>query len=1390
MLVLVFAASTNALFAQTDYEEMKKSFPTELLNLNNFGTEFLLTVPPCIQDESTNGDNKIMIYATSFTRAYITLTGKNGFVQTRELKPYQTAEFILPPSVAQVYLKSAIQPVVPDNVYANSAIKIVSDEPISVYVLVKFNKSSDGYLALPVSTLSNKYIVSSYNDPSAEYPGFYSLPSLTAIVGAYDNTIITFKLGGNVNTNTASLTKKGDSVQYFLNKGDVCMISSLGNDADLTGSVVEASMPVAVISGNQCANVPSGNQFCDYLVEMESPVNTWGKHFHVPIIKGRKFSPVLRIFAKEPDTKVFLDGNEILYIKKAGGQIGSGYQEYRINNSGTAKIGVLSADKPINVVLYNTGVEEDGFPEPLGAPFQMTLIPKEQYQNEILFTTRGINNGTQYFENYLAINYKTENGVMPDDFELGTFDGIKFNWVRLKTVQPVVNQFYSMEGTESWGHFTIPFFVEGVYKLRSSNPFSVYFYGVSLSEAFGFPLYLGTKDYNEYDKEKPHISYNMECNGDVTGWVKDFPEDETMRSNLDLPIFYSDSSYNYDKEFGILVPGKTREIQWKLKVRKRELPARAVILFRDKSANDSLLIVEYFPLKLTISPEYFDFGSLKAGENKLQKFTLTNNSEKPIDFKKLDFSNKVSGFEIVPPTPFGLIQPGSSVEFSIRFNATAESEFADSVGVGDDCQFHFKSYVTARVGNPDIYADDISFKDMTIGKTITKPFRVLNKGKADLKLTSFSGPFSSNFEFNPGFEISSSNPLVIKAGTSQEFYLKFAPVEEGVLSDSIIFVSDATTTDHITFINARGIKPGLAVESYNWERRRIHRQEFPAGPYKISGGLRIENVGSAPLTIKDVVISGSAESKAAFKLDISPIINKRLMPQESITLDPEFFPVSPGEFQIDAVIYDNNDYSVNFSLSGIGVVPWIETESVNFDTSLVGDKSNYKVRNLVISNKSLDEWRWADTLTITSIRSLPDGSIFINNGFGSEGFRINLQEFNFPIKIAPNESITIVGYFSAQKAGDHIAELLPISDTYEESKATLKGFGIDNQLSLSTEPVEICPQGEATIKVLLKNNGLSPLNIGKLSLSAQRLEFSFVNPNDRNGFAIPVGITREVSISFKSDVESVVSDYLVVEGVANSFVDSILIVGKTVVTNRLLTINPVQQIASIGQNATLRLQLQGGTDIDFANITTLSVELLYESDFLVPDVENISIGNDLRGKYLLNNLRIEKNKITFELFSISGESIPNYGEFATITFKVVLPNQDKETSEISCSMTTTSTTCVEFVRATAYVAIKPICALDIRKISSSGINYSLSEIQPNPISSSNVNIDFSVGLNGPTSIDLFDYTGVKVISLVDTFLEKGSYSIDVPVGSLESGIYFYRMNSGPFTETHKMILVK
>lgn len=85
--------------------------------------------------------------------------------------------------------------------------------------------------------------------------------------------------------------------------------------------------------------------------------------------------------------------------------------------------------------------------------------------------------------------------------------------------------------------------------------------------------------------------------------------------------------------------------------------------------------------------------------------------------------------------------------------------------------------------------------------------------------------------------------------------------------------------------------------------------------------------------------------------------------------------------------------------------------------------------------------------------------------------------------------------------------------------------------------------------------------------------------------------------------------------------------------------------------------------------------------------------------------------------------------------------------------------------------------------------FTLKQNYPNPFNPS-TKINFSLPKAGIVTLKVYDITGKEVANLVNQNLSVGTYEYDFNASNLTSGIYFYTLKTGNFTETKKMMLVK
>ena len=91
--------------------------------------------------------------------------------------------------------------------------------------------------------------------------------------------------------------------------------------------------------------------------------------------------------------------------------------------------------------------------------------------------------------------------------------------------------------------------------------------------------------------------------------------------------------------------------------------------------------------------------------------------------------------------------------------------------------------------------------------------------------------------------------------------------------------------------------------------------------------------------------------------------------------------------------------------------------------------------------------------------------------------------------------------------------------------------------------------------------------------------------------------------------------------------------------------------------------------------------------------------------------------------------------------------------------------------------------------SSSPVKYSLSQNHPNPFNPVTT-ISYSLPRSGDVTLIIYNLLGEEIARLVDGFQQAGEHTTVWNASNVSSGIYFYRLRAGDFTQTKKMVLLK
>jgi hypothetical protein len=149
---------------------------------------------------------------------------------------------------------------------------------------------------------------------------------------------------------------------------------------DLTGTLVESDVPVAVFSGHECAFVPLNRFACDHLEEQVPPVSTWGRE-HVSASVGPDAGDGpnrVRVVASRDGTTVAIDPPQ-------GGTASAALDRGEWIELTVEGVFRITANEPVLVAqyLYGQGFDDGTLiGERRGDPSLWIVPPVEQYRSD------------------------------------------------------------------------------------------------------------------------------------------------------------------------------------------------------------------------------------------------------------------------------------------------------------------------------------------------------------------------------------------------------------------------------------------------------------------------------------------------------------------------------------------------------------------------------------------------------------------------------------------------------------------------------------------------------------------------------------------------------------------------------------------------------------------------------------------------------------------------------------------------------------------------------------------------------------------------------------------------------------------------------------------------
>ena len=795
--------------------------------------------------------------------------------------------------------------------------------------------------------------------------------------------------------------------------------------------------------------------------------------------------------------------------------------------------------------------------------------------------------------------------------------------------------------------------------------------------------------------------------------------------------------------------------------------------------------------------------------------------------------------------------PQEEIMVIISFKPEDMSQVNERLLIQTQC-LYWDIYLYGGAGYPRINVSDANFGNVFVGdKSPTRDIFITNKGNMELTITNYYYVLIKDgvedtvsgvpFYYDPAYgnDPTPTNKVIIPPGGSYRLYSFYArPVIEGYDTMRLYFENDANPDfdaayKDYAFLEVNGLTTGPAITSFNWYRKRENTIN--------EGTVELTNHGNTDITIREFVKQNwftrgdtlFSPGEHYFIPSVSSYYGKIVRP-----FDDENYTLQERTIVINVRFHPHSEYPHLENGANVGNCQEIDGFYVNFTSeSNVPDYSSGAYSTLEgqawLPKIATTGYTWVIS-TLVQTLSGETGEVTIHNTSYTSALlikEINLltgdQSEDFTIIGGPYENATILA--STDEYTDELiipVEFLPTSTNPSTRRArveivsdALHGEGkpgdpdpnptrkdtvwliaetydigiIVGKIDHDTITRCLNPTGQLTIQNLSTT--------GSLEIDTIEVEPDYAYLFEQTShlqFPITINPNSNIQVNFRFDPCKWVDDTgkrLEGELIANVTVKSKL--GSVYTTFRAVPmIIPVKlKLPNIddtepGNEIPIPIFIELANDsknfysFNNANITSFTIKLQTERKALFFENNNYNAAQ--------SGWTFSVNQTSDGLVTITGNgsssltagicAIPKATLLASALTNIPMEIVDFNVNDREC--------CVAWSADPGSVK-STFCAQDVRGgLIISNTIYSLPAVSPNPCLSNTLEFDYSIGLNGNTTLEIYNSNGELVKPILNGYAKIGKYTANVDVSDLASGAYTIVLKSEQFEETQKLIIIK
>lgn len=612
--------------------------------------------------------------------------------------------------------------------------------------------------------------------------------------------------------------------------------------------------------------------------------------------------------------------------------------------------------------------------------------------------------------------------------------------------------------------------------------------------------------------------------------------------------------------------------------------------------------------------------------------------------------------------------------------------------------------------------------------------------------------------------LSGVNPLDFDMDTSSVFVrpdsclslkVTFKPTAPGRRTAVVTYILPGGCENPVADLIGDGVETALVINYVDWGNRRMKTVNDSI--------IVIQNTSTYPAMIDSLMIEqpSTPDFKIGYYKPTPFVINSNDTAQIRVTFTPSDEAVYSKNFLVYA---QANTDPLKTSISGNGTLPrfaakWVcdtATKPGNSSTAILEISNVSKTQELKISSMDFR----AKTGEFTWIGGVPNNVVVPKN-----------DTMKFLVKFSPAGPGTRGDLIDLKHDALPGPNVFPSKDTSVD--ALCDGIGLVVPTKLDFGGVLICD--ENTMPLRLENTSWqTDIIIVKAQITGT--DAAYFKVNLPSNFTVGAGNFNVLDIKFlPTEVKSATALLTLTTSSGDIYTVNLLGIGEYF--NFYSSMTQIKSKPGYLQKIPISLKLNKLKDL-----TTDNIKFLINYDHKMLRFERLDYKTIPNWTW---NPPVQKTEDQLEIVGSGQFTTPFDGEIGTLNMTLFWSDKISSTIRIKPEMGT----CVTIDSVITNVTYEPFCFMGGRLIIVSGTTYELSTPLPNPTNKEFI-INAGVGLDGITTIELFNSMGQKVSTVVNGELKSGKYEYIVNTDDLPNGNYLIRMQSGPYTGVEKISIIK